>query len=120
MMRVLLLAPDGVGVRNFLLEPCGTVIRRGAEVRVLTGFPSDLVPEEWRDVTEEMPVYREGALGMLLRYALANAHSWGWDTRAMRFVRRMPLRGQWRVKVMYVAARPMPRPKRWRHIQRLL
>lgn len=104
-MRVLLLAPDGVGVRNFLLEPFGSVLRRAANVRVLTGFPPDLLPEGWRGQAEAMHVYREGAAGMFLRYALANAHLWRWDTRAMRFVRRMPVRGSWKVHALQLAAR---------------
>lgn len=104
-MRLLLLVPDGVGVRNFLLEPCGSVLRRAAEVRILTGFPPDLLPEDWRAAAEEMPVYREGAAGMFLRYSLANAHLWRWGTKAMRFVRRMPVRGRWQVRAMHMAAK---------------
>lgn len=104
-MRLLLLVPDGVGVRNFLLEPCGSVLRRSAEVRILTGFPTDLLPESWRGQAVEMRMYREGAAGMFLRYALAYAHLWKWDTRAMRFVRSMPVRGRWQVRAMHAAAK---------------
>lgn len=52
-----------------------------------------------------MRLFREGALGMLLRYALASAHLWRWDTRTMRFVRNMRLRGRWKVRAMHRVAR---------------
>lgn len=105
MMRLLLLVPDGVGVRNFLLGPCARALKQAAAVRILTGFPCELLPCEWRDAAECMPVYREGAVGMLLRYALAYAHLWRWNTTAMRFVRKMPVRGRTAVRVMHAAAR---------------
>lgn len=104
-MRLLLLVPDGVGVRNFLLEPCGSVLRKTAEVRVLTGFPAELLPESWRGCAAAMPVYREGVAGSFLRYSLAYAHLWRWDTPAMRFVRRKPVRGSWKVRALHAAAR---------------
>lgn len=104
-MRLLLLVPDGVGVRNFLLEPCGSVLRKAAEVRVLTGFPTHLLPESWRNCAAAMPVYREGVAGSFLRYSLAYAHLWRWDTPAMRFVRRMPVRGGWKVRALHAAAK---------------
>ncbi len=48
-MRLLLLVPDGVGVRNFLLGPCGKAIRQSCDVRILTGFGKELLPAEWRE-----------------------------------------------------------------------
>lgn len=108
-LRAVLLVPDGVGVRNFLLEPCGSVLRETLDVQVVTGFPVELLPEEWRAAAVPMRVYREGAVGMLLRYALANAHLHLWDTRAMQFVRRMKPRGRWQVRLMHFAARALGR-----------
>lgn len=107
--RLLLLAPDGVGVRNFLLEPCGSVLRESFDMRVLTGFPVNLVPAHWQELSQEMAIYREGARGMLLRYALADAHLYRWDTPAMRFVRNMKVHGRWKMKVLRAASRVMGR-----------
>ncbi|MGB9611299.1 MAG: hypothetical protein ACPL7M_10050, partial [Bryobacteraceae bacterium] len=104
-MKVLLLVPDGVGVRNFLLEPCGSVLMRQAEARVMTGFDPGQLPSCWQSAASPMRMYREGALGMVLRYALAYAHLRRWDTRAMRFVREMPVRGRWQVRLMHAVAR---------------
>ena len=106
---LLLLVPDGVGVRNFLLEPCGSRLREAWDVRVMTGFPERLLPEQWQASAEAMRVYREGAIGMLLRYALAHAHLCRWDTRAMRFVRQMPVRGRLPVRAMHRVARAIGR-----------
>ncbi len=108
-MRLLLLVPDGVGVRNFLLGPCGKAIRQSCDVRILTGFGKELLPAEWREQADEMQLYREGAAGMLLRYALAQAHLCRWDTEAMRYVRRQKPKGRWQVRAMHLAARALGR-----------
>jgi hypothetical protein len=82
-----LIVPDGVGVRNFIH---GRFLERANEVFdvwVLTGFaPEDLPDRPTGPDFEEMPAYREGKAGALLRYALQYAHMYRWKTVGMRRV----------------------------------
>ncbi|HMV83902.1 MAG TPA: hypothetical protein PLD20_19990 [Blastocatellia bacterium] len=107
-MKAVLLIPDGVGVRNFLIGPFMHLAEELDECHVLHGIPDALLPK-YRNGNQNVgwhPLlpYTETPLSSVLRYAIAFAHmNWG-DTQAMRYVRNRPINGSWRRRgVQYTA-----------------
>jgi hypothetical protein len=90
-MRLMLVVPDGVGVRNFVHGRFLAVLRRsGVALDVLTGVPtSSLLPylngklEDGR--CDEMPVYDESLRSRAIRLTLEVAHLKQFDTVGMRY-----------------------------------
>ncbi|HEU4628922.1 MAG TPA: hypothetical protein VFS08_04225 [Gemmatimonadaceae bacterium] len=117
-MSLLLLIPDGVGVRNFLREDFLRRAVRTGPVDVLHPIPSA--------VTDRYPALalagvrahelREGPgprLAALLRASLAYAQMYWADTQSMRFARRVPVRGGLRARALYGAARVIGAGAAW-------
>lgn len=103
---VALLVPDGVGVRNYLLEPFATQVRELLDPVVLTGFDPELLPAEARRwPVERFLPFREGPLGALLRYALAYAHQYRWRTRAMLSILSKPVAGPPKKRLLHRVAK---------------
>lgn len=104
--RILFLVPDGVGVRNFLLEPFARTASQWIEPAVLTGFPPELLPEEARRwPTRPFFPFREKPWGSLLRYALAYAHQYRWRTHAMLSNLARPVGGRWQRRLLHRCAK---------------
>ena len=109
-MHTLVLVPDGVGVRNFVL---GRFLERAIErgrATVLHQVPEDLLPTyqgqanaraEW---TRFLP-YDETPLSFTLRYSLSYAQMEWMATKSMRFHLTRPVRGSWRTRAAHRAAR---------------
>lgn len=92
-MHTLLLIPDGVGVRNFVLGSFLHQLRQQGRVTVLHGLPADVaarpelqhVPDvEWRP----LPAYKEDLLTYQLRRALLFSHLYWANTFGMQCVLR--------------------------------
>src|SRR5687768_14970466 len=90
-MHTVLLIPDGVGVRNFVLGPFLQELRQQGRVTVLHGLPAEVahrpelhhVPEvEWCP----LPVYKEDLLTYQLRRALLFSHLYWGNTVGMQYV----------------------------------
>jgi hypothetical protein len=90
-MNTLLLIPDGIGVRNFVLGSFLTELRRHSRATVLHDLPAGLAerPEirgaspadvEWR----LLPAYREDLVAFELRQALAYSHLYWGNTFGMQ------------------------------------
>lgn len=102
-MRGLLVVPDGVGVRNFVL---GTFLSQmGARMAVdaLHPIPDDLLQrirgEEDGSVTwHRLRPFAGSRLSMLLRKSLVYAHMYWADTQSMRSICRRPTGGSWRTR----------------------
>lgn len=102
-MNLLLLVPDGVGVRNFIL---GDFLRQAVEkgkVHALHVFPENLVTTyseglgpkvQWQPLVP----YGDKPLSFTLRNALSYAQMYWADTQAMRYNRRLPVSGSWRTR----------------------
>lgn len=109
-MRPLLLIPDGVGVRNFLL---GTFLRKlsaQGQAQVLHVVPEEQLATYRKGLGgdarwDSLIPYRESKLSFTLRYSLSYAQMYWADTQAMRYVRNSPLRGGWRTRSVMKAAR---------------
>ena len=104
------LMPDGVGVRNFLLSGCLARLSRENRVIALHSMSENavdlyvrpLAPQvEWQPLYE----YNESSAAYVVRNALGFAHMYWADTQALRFVRRRPVQGSWRVRAATAAAR---------------
>ncbi|MBA3714791.1 MAG: hypothetical protein H0W76_20410 [Pyrinomonadaceae bacterium] len=102
-MNLLLLVPDGVGVRNFVL---GNFLQQAGEkghVYALHVFPENLVETYSRGLGHQvqwqplMP-FPDKPLSFTLRTALYYAQMHWADTQAMRYNRRLPVRGSWRAR----------------------
>jgi hypothetical protein len=108
-MKVLLIIPDGVGVRNFLLGKFLQQVSERGKTYLLHVIPEDNLlaykrGDEQR--VEWLPLigYRDNPLSFTLRQTLSYAQMHWADTQAMRHIRRMPVGGSWRTQaVMQVA-----------------
>ncbi|MEZ5401920.1 MAG: hypothetical protein R2729_19765 [Bryobacteraceae bacterium] len=88
-MRVLLLVPDGVGIRNFVIGRFLHELAEEAEICVLHGIPEDLVEEyaaaapkgiEWRPMMD----YAPDRATLTVQYALTYGHMYRANTVAMQ------------------------------------
>ncbi|GIU73208.1 MAG: hypothetical protein KatS3mg004_0295 [Bryobacteraceae bacterium] len=105
-----LLVPDGVGVRNFILGKFLPLAGDRFEVHIFCGFPADLMPDEAAGYTvQEMPAYREGKVGGLLRYALQYAHMYRWRTPGMLRVLGEPRHHEWKSRLLHGTAKALGR-----------
>ena len=123
-MHILLLIPDGVGVRNFVLGRFLDAATAIAEVSVLHLIPDAMLsryaegcsrPVRWHPFTP----YKDEPLAFTLRYSLAYAHMHWVGTESMRYhLERRPANGSWRTraadKVARVAGRFAASPERIR------
>jgi hypothetical protein len=113
-MSVVLLIPDGVGVRNFLIGSFLGQTSERSDCHVLHSIPDDLLDTyrqglDGRVGWERLRNFREPPLASLLRYALGYAHQYWADTVAMRFVRSRPMASTWRLRTLHHTARLLGR-----------
>lgn len=115
-MSLVVLIPDGVGVRNFLIGPFLRLASENWQTHVFHNIPEDRLAAftgaasglnglrervHWRALS----AYRETPVTATLRYSLGYAHMhWG-DTQAMRYVRSLPVKGSWRRRATQYASR---------------
>jgi hypothetical protein len=108
-VRIALLVPDGVGVRNFIAGP---FLREAADLEgcILHTIPDSLLPIYQEGVSagwtwHRMPPHRETALSFTLRHALGYAHIYWGDSFAMRAHRNKAIHGSWRTRAAHFVAR---------------
>lgn len=110
-MDSLLLVPDGVGVRNFVLGRFLAELSSLGTVHVLHQIPAERLSEyqprnggkvEWHPFSP----YRETPASFTLRYSLSYAQMHWVGTKSMRYhLDKVPARGSWRTKVADRTAR---------------
>src|SRR6266516_2210819 len=97
-MNPVILLPDGVGIRNFVLGPFLSVLAQESPALILHTIPEANVADyrhhwngqyQWRSASP----YAEAAFAATLRYSLAYAQMYWADTQSMRYGRRARLRG---------------------------
>ncbi len=109
-MSLVLLIPDGVGARNFLIGPFLRLACENWTTHIFHHIPEDRLATYADGLSEkihwrEFDAYRETPVSATLRYSLGYAHMrWG-DTQAMRYVRRQPVNGSWRRRAVQYSAR---------------
>jgi hypothetical protein len=109
-MNVLLLIPDGVGVRNFILGPFLKQVTEYHQVFLLHPVPRELLDVYLAGFNsnvqgEYLVSNRESLLSSILRYSLSYAQMYWADTQAMRFNRSLPVKGSWRRKTLHRMAK---------------
>ena len=112
--RAIVLVPDGVGVRNFVI---GRFLNEMA--RVFQAHVFDIIPEAVRPAYAEavdhsvrwMPLipYRQSHLALLLQESLGYAHMYWANTHAMRRALARRTRGPMRSRIFMRAARAVGR-----------
>jgi hypothetical protein len=111
----MLVIPDGVGVRNFVLGSFLNRLAQGSCVDVLHAIPEGILPhyaarcDSERVRWHRLADYRETAVPATLRYSLAYAQMHWVGTKSMRFNARRPINGSWRTRSMHRAARAVGR-----------
>lgn len=113
-MKVALLLPDGVGVRNFLLGAFRGEARQRLSLEVFQNVPESLralyqgPPGEaigWH----EYRIYRDTPKLFMLRNVLSYAHQHSIDTWGMSCLRDLPIRGRLKRRVAAWTARTLGR-----------
>jgi hypothetical protein len=109
-VNTVVLLPDGIGVRNFVLGPLVNLLEELGEVTVLHGIGDDLVDSLGRQVSPQvcwqaMVPFREPIPVRVLRTTLGYSQMWWADTRAMRFLRQRQIPGTWRSRVLHQVGR---------------
>jgi len=116
--RILLLVPDGVGVRNFVLGPfLRTALKRlgpHGEIHILHGIPPALLPDYRAGVGASvhwhaLAPFEDSRLAVIQRNSLAYAQMYWVDTHAMRITRDRPVRGPLRSRVALRFAKALGR-----------
>lgn len=109
-MSVLLLIPDGVGVRNFVVGSFLEQASRKQSVHALHVIPDHLLATynaklenkvQWHPLVP----YRDNPLSFTLRNTLYYAQMHWADTQAMRHNRQLPVMGSWRTQAAARTAR---------------
>jgi hypothetical protein len=97
-MNPVILLPDGVGIRNFLLGPFLRALSRYGKTTVFHPIPGELMPQYAGSLNANVDMrsflpYRENPLTGFLRYSASYAHFYHFNTRGMRYVRNLPVHG---------------------------
>lgn len=105
-VRVALLVPDGVGVRNFILGRFLRILPAGTDALVLHTVPDQHLPKvsaglngqvNWRKFVP----YRPNRFVTLLQYSLGYAQMYWADTMAMRRIRNGPMPKPWKLRALH-------------------
>lgn len=113
-IKAVLLLPDGVGIRNFVLGGFLGNFGEQERVHVLHVASNDLMASyaskfNGNVLWDNLVPYRETPLSSTLRYSLAYAQMHWADTMAMRYNRRLPVKGSWRTKSVHVVSHVLGR-----------
>lgn len=105
-MRVALLVPDGVGVRNFILGRFLRILPPGSDAIVLHTVPDQHLSSvsgglngqvHWRKFVP----YRPNRFVTLLQYSLGYAQMYWADTISMRRIRNGPMPKPWKLRALH-------------------
>ncbi len=110
-MKILLLVPDGVGVRNFVVGPFLKVATRDHEVDILHVIPPSLLPM-YQGPLSGLPVrwhplarFSDRPLSFTLRNSLSYSQTYWINNFAMQTMRNRPVNGSWRTKTAVLTAK---------------
>lgn len=102
-MNTVLVVPDGVGVRNFLLGPFPRIAAEKGPLYALHNIPDSLLGTysfelENRVQWQRLIPYRDNPVSFTLRRALHFSHMYWIDSQSMRYHRNLPVNGSWRTR----------------------
>ena len=111
-MKIVVLLPDGVSIRNFVLSPFLPLLAKRAEVYLWHVIPDESVASYGRGteaVWQPLLNYRERRLPFVLRSSMGYAHMYRGATLAMRYNLAKPTKGSWKTRAKYAAVRMLGR-----------
>ena len=113
-MKIALLIPDGVGIRNFVFGSFLKKLKPSTEVTAFHNIPNALLekvaPGIGRNVEwTRLEPFEQTKLTLGLQYSLAYAQMYWADTKAMQRIRNTPVRGSWRNKALHRGTKLMGR-----------
>ncbi|MGE0759807.1 MAG: hypothetical protein AB7O38_22510, partial [Pirellulaceae bacterium] len=104
-MNVLLLVPDGVGVRNFVLGPFLKTVTQEHKVSALHVIPDSLLTHYRNDslnghvAWHALLPFRERPVAYTLRNSVSYSQTYWINNFPMRVMRDRPVRGSWRTRL---------------------
>ncbi len=113
-VNIVLIVPDGVGLRNVVLGNVARALDDRHNVTILHAVPDHLVADfrchagadvEWESLTP----YGESPLAFCLRHTISYAHMYAANTRGMRLRLMRPVTGSWRTRTVHRAAKALGR-----------
>jgi len=107
---LLVVLPDGVGIRNFLHGPFIHQASEAGQVRILYTIPEHILEAYHLSMGDQVKwdaliPYRDRAFPLMLRKSLSYAQMYWADTRSMRFKLKQQRGETWRGKAGNAAAR---------------
>lgn len=114
MATCVVLVPDGVGLRNFLLSGCLASLSDSMDVIAFHNMSPEVVDVYARPLAprvqwQSLRPYVETPAAHVVRNTLAFAHMYCADTQALRLVRQRPVRGAWRTVTVHRIAKTLGR-----------
>ena len=108
--NAIVLVPDGVGVRNFVIGRFLDEMSRVFRPHVFHIIPPQMLDRYARAadpsvVWRPLIPYRQSRAGLVLQQALESAHMFWADTHAMRRALRRPVKGPWRSRLLVGGSR---------------
>jgi hypothetical protein len=125
-MKIAVLVPDGMGVRNFVLGKFLRQLPEGTKADVFHTIPEKVLSRVQGEVNSqvewhEMPAYRPNPLLLTVQYSLGYAQMYWADTTSMRRIRNAkisgPLRGRALHKVAKMTGKLCASPARMRALE---
>ena len=109
-MKIAMLIPDGVGVRNFVLGRFLRLLEPDTDVEVFHTIPEAILPKVRSGLPDrihwqEMLPYRPNRFVLTLQYSLSYAQMYWADTVSMRRIRNASVSGSWRTRLMHKIAK---------------
>lgn len=110
-MKIVLLIPDGVGVRNFVLGPFLSTATREHEVHALHAIPPSLLANYQEPVVDRnvqwhaISKFHDRPLAFTLRNSLSYSQTYWVNNFAMRMMRSRAVNGSWKTKAAVLTAK---------------
>jgi len=113
-MNIVVLIPDGVGVRNFLFGKFLSELVADMRAHVFHAIPDDAlgaIQSQFGPKIEWHPLlnYRQTETVLVLQYAVTYAQMYWANTMAMRRIRNVPVRGSWKNRAFTHATKVLGR-----------
>ena len=113
-MKIAVLIPDGVGVRNFVLGRLLRLLPQATEADVFHIVPDELLPRASVGLNGQvhwhpLKPYRPNRFVLTLQYSLSYAQMYWADTVSMRRIRNAKVPGTWRIRTLHKMAKGIGR-----------
>jgi hypothetical protein len=127
-VRIGILIPDGVGVRNFLLGRLLRILPAGVDSVVFHTVSEDILPRVSGGLNGQVQLkslldYKPNRFVLTLQYSLGYAQMYWANTMAMRRILQAPVPGNWRLRILHQISKTVGKlcgsPSRMRWLESL-